>query len=117
MSTTTIRLPDELRARVESVATASGSTAHAFMLEAIADATERAKELETKVGASFEKEEHYQHLCRRQSEIEEKLDLTKNQAPSQVEASDAPEVSDQKTSEKQTQTHSPRPKRRATISV
>jgi hypothetical protein len=51
----------------------------------IADATKRAKELETKVGAHFDREERYHQLARRQNEIEEKLDLTKNQAPSQVE--------------------------------
>jgi predicted transcriptional regulator len=39
MSTTTIRLPDDLKARVERVAAANGGTAHAFMLEAIAEAT------------------------------------------------------------------------------
>src|SRR6185369_2921336 len=72
----------------------------------IADATKRAKELETKVGAHFEREERYQQLTRRQSEIEEKLDLTKNQAPSQVEA-DSTEVNEQKNTEKQTKTHSP----------
>jgi N12 class adenine-specific DNA methylase/adenine-specific DNA methylase len=82
----------------------------------IADATKRAKELETKVGAHFEREERYQELTRRQNEIEEKLDLTKNQAPSQVDA-DAPDTNEQKTSEKQTQTHSPRPKRRAAVHV
>jgi predicted transcriptional regulator len=43
MSTTTIRLPDELRARVESVAAASGSSMHAFMVQAIAEVTERAE--------------------------------------------------------------------------
>src|SRR5215510_3834387 len=52
----------------------------------IADAHKRAKELEAKVGASFEHEKRYEQLCRRQSEIEEKLDLTKNQAPSQADA-------------------------------
>lgn len=57
----------------------------------IADASKRAKELETKVGAHFEREERYQELTRRQSEIEEKLDLTKNQAPSQVETASADE--------------------------
>ena len=82
----------------------------------IADATKRAKELETKVGAHFEREERYQELTRRQGEIEEKLDLTKNQAPSQVEA-DSTETNEQKNSEKQTQTHSPRPKRRVPIRV
>ena len=82
----------------------------------ITDATKRGKELETKVGAQFEREERYQQLTRRQSEIEEKLDLTKNQAPSQVEA-DAPDANEQKNSEKQTQTHSPRSKRRAAVRV
>jgi hypothetical protein len=41
--------------------------------------------LETKVGAHFEKRGALPTIARRQSEIEEKLDLTKNQAPSQVE--------------------------------
>ncbi len=82
----------------------------------IADANKRAKELETKVGAHFEREDRYQQLTRRQSEIEEKLDLTKNQAPSQVDA-DAPDTSEQKNSEKQAQTHSHRPKRRAAVRV
>jgi len=72
--------------------------------------------LETKVGAHFEREERYQQLTRRQSEIEEKLDLTKNQAPSQVEA-DSTEGNEQKNSEKQTQTHSHRPARRTAIHV
>ena len=38
------------------------------------------------MGSPFEKEERYHHLARRQSEIEEQLDLTKNQAPNQLEA-------------------------------
>jgi predicted transcriptional regulator len=41
MSTTTVRLPDQLKARVERIAAQHGSTAHAFMLEAIAEAAER----------------------------------------------------------------------------
>src|SRR6266705_1817226 len=52
----------------------------------IADAHKRAKEVEGKVGAPFEKEERYQHLRTRLSEIEERLDLTKNQASNQLEA-------------------------------
>jgi hypothetical protein len=48
----------------------------------------------------------------RQSEIEEKFDPTKNKAPSHVEAVPAGE-DEQKNSEKQTKTHSPRTKRRA----
>jgi len=41
MSTTTVRLPERLKARVERLAAARGSTAHAFMLEAIAEAADR----------------------------------------------------------------------------
>jgi hypothetical protein len=83
----------------------------------IADASKRAKELETKVGAHFEREERYQQLTRRQSEIEEKLDLTKNQAPSQVEAEPAESVG-QKPSEHHSQkNHQPRRARRAGVHV
>lgn len=35
MSTTTLRLPDELKSRVAAVAEAAGLTAHGFMLQAI----------------------------------------------------------------------------------
>jgi hypothetical protein len=52
----------------------------------IKDSEKRGTELEAKVGAPFEKKERYHKLVNRQSEIEEKLDLTKNQAPSQVDA-------------------------------
>lgn len=41
MSTTTVRLPERLKARVERLAAARGSTAHAFMVEAIAEAADR----------------------------------------------------------------------------
>ena len=43
MSTTTIRLPDELKARVAVAAKHAGTTAHAFILEAIAEKAERAE--------------------------------------------------------------------------
>ena len=59
MSTTTIRLPDELRARVESVAAGSGCTSHAFMLEAIAEATER---MEQRQDFEAEAERRLQHM-------------------------------------------------------
>jgi hypothetical protein len=54
----------------------------------IRESQKRAAELEPKVGAPFEKEERYHHLVKRQSEIEEQLDLTKNQAPNQLEATE-----------------------------
>lgn len=40
MSTTTIRLPDELKARVARAAERAGTTPHNFILEAIAAKTE-----------------------------------------------------------------------------
>ena len=37
MSTTTIRIPDELKARVTAVAEQAGVTSHSFILQAIAE--------------------------------------------------------------------------------
>ena len=86
------------------------------MLETdIKESQKRATELEAKVGSPFEKEERYHKLVSRQSEIEEKLDLTKNQAPSQVDAETTDEREDN--SEKQTETKSIQPPRRAAVRV
>ncbi|MEA9579267.1 CopG family transcriptional regulator [Xanthomonas nasturtii] len=43
MGTTTIRLPDALKARVAKAAEAAGTTAHNFILEAIAEKAELAE--------------------------------------------------------------------------
>lgn len=43
MSTTTIRLSDELKARVSRAAESAGTTAHSFILDAIAEKTEAAE--------------------------------------------------------------------------
>jgi len=101
----TARVTDTALGTIRSLeVTVQGFEERAAKLETdIADAHKRGKELETKVGAPFEHEEHYQHLTRRQSEIEEKLDLTKNQAPSQVEA-DSQDDNTQKNSETQDRT-------------
>ena len=40
MSTTTIRLPEELKARIAAAAKRAGTTAHGFILEAIAEKAE-----------------------------------------------------------------------------
>jgi len=82
----------------------------------ITDASKRVKELGKKVGAKFEREDRFQELTRRQGEIEEKLDLTKNQAPSQAEAVSAGDE-EPKNAEKQTQTNPPRRARRAAVHV
>ena len=82
----------------------------------IRDSQKRAVEFEAKVGAPFEKEERYHHLARRQSEIEEQLDLTKNQAPSQIEDASEDET-EEKISQQQTQTKSAGQTRRAVVRV
>lgn len=43
MSTTTIRLPDDLKARIAAAAKQVGTTTHAFILEAIAEKAEQAE--------------------------------------------------------------------------
>ena len=82
----------------------------------ITDSNKRVKELGEKIGAKFEREDRFQELTRRQSEIEEKLDLTKNQAPSQVEAA-AVDESEEKNAETRTKTNAVRPKQRIKASV
>src|SRR5690606_30854536 len=51
VSTTTIRLPDELKSRVADVARRTGTTPHGFILEAIAEKAER-----TELRAEFDAE-------------------------------------------------------------
>lgn len=44
MSTTTIRIPDELKARVARLAEASGVSAHSFIVQAVAEHVSAAEE-------------------------------------------------------------------------
>jgi N12 class adenine-specific DNA methylase len=83
------RITDTALGTIRSLeSTVQGFDERATKLESdIKEWQKRAGELETKVGAIFEKEERYHLLVKRQSEIEEKLDLNKSQAPSQVENS------------------------------
>lgn len=59
MSTTTIRLPDDLKGRVAAAAERSGSTTHAFILEAIAEKTARE---EQRAGMKDEAEARYARI-------------------------------------------------------
>lgn len=61
MSTTTIRLPDDLKARVAQAAEQSGTTAHNFILEAIAEKT---LEHERRVDFNRVADARYQALVR-----------------------------------------------------
>ena len=95
--------------------TVQGFEERATRLDAdIQECHKRAKELEGKIGAPFEHEKRYQELTVRQGEIEEKLDLTKNQAPSQADAEPAENI-EQKNSE--TQEVREATKRRVKVSV
>jgi N12 class adenine-specific DNA methylase len=82
----------------------------------ISDLQKRAKELGTKVGAPFEREKRYHELAQRQAEIEEKLDLTKNQAPSQVPDTEGDD-NEEKISQQQTRTKSKRQERQVAVHV
>lgn len=59
MSTTTIRLPDELKARVAEAAKRAGTTAHGFILQAIAEKTAQD---EKRAGFEVEAEERYARI-------------------------------------------------------
>ncbi len=113
-----IRVTDTALGTIRSLeSTAQGFEERAARLEAdIKDSQKRAVELEAKVGATFEREERFHHLVKRQSEIEEKLDLTKNQAPAQVESS-ADDEAEEKISQQQTQAKSNVQTRRTAVRV
>ena len=111
------RVTDTALGTIRSLeATVQGFEDRATKLDTdIADTQKRAKELEGRVGTPFEREARYQELSRRQDEIEEQLDLTKNQAPSQAESA-AVDVAEE-TVEKQSESKAIRPARRYSIRV
>jgi N12 class adenine-specific DNA methylase len=97
--------------------TVQGFEERAGKLEAaIADAQKRTNELQGRIGTPFDREDRYQELTKRQNEIEEKLDLTKNQAPSQVEA-DSLEGNTRSISEIQKAAETKRRERRSGVRV
>ncbi len=59
MSTTTIRIPDELKTRVAKAAGRAGTTPHNFILEAIA---EKAEQAERRGEFDAVAEERYAHI-------------------------------------------------------
>ena len=112
------RVTDTALGTIRSLeSTVQGFEERAARLESdIKDSQKRAIELEAKVGAPFEKEERYHQLVKRQSEIEEKLDLTKNQAPSQLESA-ADDETTEENSQQQTQVKSNRQTPRTAVCV
>lgn len=68
MSTTTLRLPEELKARIERLAAASGSTVHGFMVDTLAQAAEQQErqqsfdaEVQQRWQALLQTGEHHTH--------------------------------------------------------
>jgi predicted transcriptional regulator len=61
VTTTTIRLPEALKARVERLAAASGGTVHAFMIEAI---TEIADQRERREAFHAEADKRWKRMAR-----------------------------------------------------
>ncbi len=61
MSTTTIRLTDELKTRVARAAAEAGTTAHNFILEAISD---KADLVEQRAGFHAQAQERFEELSR-----------------------------------------------------
>jgi hypothetical protein len=112
------RLTDTALGTIRSLeATVQGFEERAVRLEAdIKDSQKRATELEAKVGSPFEKEERYHHLVNRQSEIEEKLDLTKNQAPNQLDTGSTDET-EEKNSEVQNTAKTIRSQTKTTVKI
>ena len=112
------RVTDTALGTIRSVeSTIQGFEERATKMEAdVLDCHKRAKELETKIGGLFDHEKRYQELTLRQGEIEEKLDLTKNQAPSQADAEPAENKVEQN-SEAQAVREAVRPKRRVRMNV
>lgn len=60
MSTTTIRLPEDLKSRVAAAAKRAGVTAHSFILEAIA---EKAAQEELRADFDAQAEERYARIA------------------------------------------------------
>lgn len=60
MATTSLKISDELKARVAKLAESAGKTPHAFMVEAIATETERAEEDRAFMARALEARKHYQ---------------------------------------------------------
>lgn len=59
MSTTTVRLPDELKARIARLAERTGTTAHGLIVEAIA---EKAEQLERRAGFHDDAERRFAEI-------------------------------------------------------
>lgn len=60
MATTSLKLPDALKERVAKLAEVSGKTPHAFMVEAIAEQTERIEEDRAFMARAEASLKHYQ---------------------------------------------------------
>ncbi|MGZ8250743.1 MAG: CopG family ribbon-helix-helix protein [Methylophilaceae bacterium] len=60
MATTSLKLPDALKERISKIAEATGKTPHAFMVEAIAEQTERIEEDRAFIERAIASKKHFE---------------------------------------------------------
>jgi predicted transcriptional regulator len=60
MATTSLKLPDNLKQRISTLAEAVGKTPHAFMVEALTEQTERAEKRQTFLQSAQQARQHYE---------------------------------------------------------
>jgi len=60
MATTSLKLPDALKERITKIAEATGKTPHAFMVEAIAEQTERVEEDRAFIARAIASKKHFE---------------------------------------------------------
>jgi hypothetical protein len=63
----------------------------------LADSEKKCRELETKLGQPFEHESKLQSLAQRQQQLEDALDITKNQAANSLSTEEAGQTTEQET--------------------
>ena len=60
MTTTSLKLPETLKQRISNLALATGTSAHAFMVEALAEQTERAEKRQAFLQSALQAKQHYE---------------------------------------------------------
>jgi len=60
MATTSLKLPDNLKQRINTLAAAAGRTPHAFMIEALTEQTERAEKRREFLQSALDAKQHHE---------------------------------------------------------
>ena len=87
-------------------------------LRELSDSEKQCRELESKIGQSFEHEAKLQTLVQRQQELEKALEITKNQAPNNLASDESTEAqADHSNQLQQQENHSRRELPRPAVKV